>query len=229
MSVGKARQGYKLVKFLFRKHEEIPEEWEITKLGELIKEKPKYGASVSAIQYDPKKPRYVRITDLNDDGTLREGDKRSIATKDAQGVLLQEGSILFARTGATVGKTYVYKNEHGKCAFAGYLIRFIPNPEKLDIDFLFYYTHSHNYHRWLLSNYTEGVQPNVNAEQYSNMLIILPTFEEQQKITSILSNVDAQIQQTKKLFDLTQRLKKGLMQELLTRGIGHTKFKKVLC
>ena len=130
--------------------------------------------------------------------------------EDARPYLLSEGEIIFARTGATVGKTYLYKTAHGRCAFAGYLIRFIPDREKLDATFLFYYTHSYNYWRWLRSFQTEGVQPNVNAEQYSQLPVILPPVLQQQKIISILSNVDYQIQKQQEYKSRLETLKKGI-------------------
>jgi type I restriction enzyme S subunit len=227
MQVQKPRKGYKLVKSLFGKYEEIPEEWRRVRLIEVCSKKPEYGAAVSAIEKNPELPRYIRITDLNEDGSLREEEWKSISENDANDYLLNEGDIIFARTGATVGKTYLYQKKDGKCAFAGYLIRFITDKTKLNPNFLFYYTHFSNYWKWLKSIQTWGVQPNVNAEQYSKMPILLPPINEQQKIASILSNVDSLIQQTQKEIEQTQRLKKGLMQKLLTKGIGHTKFKKV--
>jgi len=223
----KPRQGYKFVKSMFGKYQEIPDDWEIIKLINLCKSKPKYGAAASALPKDDHLPRYIRITDLNDEGTLRKDQWASISEENANSYLLSEGDIVFARTGATVGKTYLYNKEDGKCAFAGYLIRFIPNEKKLNTLFLFYYTHSYHYWRWLRSIQTEGVQPNVNAEQYSHLPVTTPLITQQQKIASILSNVDSLIQQTQKIIEQTQRLKKGLMQKLLTKGIGHTKFKKI--
>ena len=176
-------------------------------------------AAVSAILKDEKLPRYIRITDLNDDGSLRNDEWVSISEKDADSYMLSEGEIVFARTGATVGKTYIYKKEDGKCAFAGYLIRFIPDKNKLNANFLFHYTHSYNYWRWLKSIQTEGVQPNVNAEQYSRMLVVKPPIEEQKKIADIISLIDNKIhvEIDKKLNQ--EILKKGLMQKLLTGKI----------
>ncbi len=204
---------------------EIPPKWILARLIDLCGKKPQYGAAISAIQKNEHLPRYIRITDLNDDGSLRQDEWMSIEEEDAKPYELKVGDILFARTGATVGKTYYYQKAHGKCAFAGYLIRFVPQQSKLDVRFLFYYTHSTNYWRWLRSIQTEGVQPNVNAEQYSNMLILVPPFEEQQKIASILSNVDELIQKVEETIKHTQILKKALMQKLLSAGIGHAKFK----
>ena len=222
----KAKQGYKFVKGLFGKYEEIPEEWKYVKLIEKCSGKPEYGAGISAIEKNLKLPRYIRITDLNNDGSLRNSEWKSISEKDSKGYILNEGDILFARTGATVGKTYLHRKNNYKYAFAGYLIRFKPDDQNLDCEFLFNLTHSKFYWSWLTSIQTWGVQPNVNAEQYSNMPILLPPLPEQQKIASILSNVDALIESTYKIIEKTERLKKGMMQKLLTKGISHTKFKK---
>ena len=219
------QKGYKKEKFLFG-FQQIPESWTIKKLIELCNEKPQYGAAVSALPKNTDLPRYIRITDLNDDGSLKANEWKSISEKVSKPYLLAEDEILFARTGATVGKTYLYNKKHGKCAFAGYLIRFKPEKNKLIPEYLFHYTHSSYYWKWLRSIQTEGVQPNVNAEQYSNMLLLCPPLQEQQKIASILSTVDELIQKTEQIIEQTQRLKKGLMQRLLTKGLGHTKFRK---
>ena len=222
----KHEKKFKKVKWLFGKEIEIPQEWNITRLIEQCIQKPKYGAGESAIEKDLKLPRYIRITDLNDDGSLRNKEWKSIKENAAKDYLLNNNDILFARTGATVGKSYLYTGEDGRCAFAGYLIRFQPDQTKLNSKFLFHYIHSIYYWKYIKSIQTWGVQPNVNAEQYSNLLILLSPIHEQQKIASILSGVDALIESTQKVIEKTKKLKKGLMQKLLTRGIGHTKFKK---
>lgn len=227
MQVSKAKKGYKLVDSGFGKEVEIPEEWDLVKLIEKCSKKPKYGANESAIKKNTKLPRYIRITDLNNDGSLREEEWKSITNEAAEDYLLEDGDILFARTGATVGKSFLYKKEFGKCAFAGYLIRFKLKQHELISKFLFQFTHSFYYWNWLKTIQTIGVQPNVNAEQYSNMPIILPPIKEQQKISSILSNVDQTLEKTNQLIQKTKLFKRGLIQKLLTKGIGHTKFKKI--
>jgi type I restriction enzyme S subunit len=194
---------------------EIPEEWVYKRLVDLCDGKPCYGAAISAIAKDENLPRYVRITDIDDNGCLKNDNWVSISLNDARPYLLNEGQILFARTGATVGKTYLYRKEDGNCAFAGYLIRFIPNKSKLNSKYLFYFTHSDPYWKWLRSTQTEGVQPNVNANQYSNMLIPTPPLKEQQKIASILSNIDNLIQKTDQVIEQTQRLKKALINHFI--------------
>ena len=145
MSLVTPRKGYKSVPWLFGKEIEIPEEWKRTKLIENCIDKPEYGANSSAIGKDLKLPRYIRITDLNYDGTLRDLEWKSISKEDAKNYILNEGDFLFARTGATVGKTFLYQKNHGQCAYAGYLIRFNVNTENLDAQFLFQLTHSKSY------------------------------------------------------------------------------------
>jgi type I restriction enzyme, S subunit len=226
MQVATPKKGYKLVKTSFGKYEEIPEEWKVEKLIDLCNEKPKYGANSSAIEHDTSLPRYVRITDILQDGSLRKDKIVSIQEDEAKKYLLKEGDIVFARSGS-IGLTYLYKKEDGRCAFAGYLIRFVPNQTKVNIKFLSHYTRSHIYWKWISSTKTTATISNVNAEQYSKMPIVLPPLPEQQQIASILSNVDDTIQKTDQIIKQTQRLKKGMMQKLLTRGIGHSKFKKV--
>ena len=197
----------------------------VEKLIDLCNERPKYGANSSAIEHNKSLPRYVRITDILQDGSLRKDKIVSIHKDEAKNYLLKEDDIVFARSGS-IGLTYLYKKEDGICAFAGYLIRFVPNQTKLNTKFLSHYTHSHLYWKWISSTKTAATISNVNAEQYSKMPIVLPPLPEQQQIASILSNVDDTIQKTDQIIKQTQRLKKAMMQKLLTRGIGHSKFKK---
>ena len=229
MNYTNTRTNKKLKKVvtLFGKEIEIPEEWQCIKLSEKCIGKAKYGANISAKAKNSKLPRYIRITDLNDDGSLRDLEWKSVLEEDVKDYLLDGDDVLFARTGATVGKTYIHQKNNGKCAFAGYLVRFKPDNKHLNSKFLFYLTHSKPYWIWLLSIQTWGVQPNVNAEQYSNMPILLPPIKEQQKIASILSRVDALIETTQECIEKTQKLKNGLLQTLLTKGINHKKFKKI--
>ena len=219
LTKGIGHTKFKKTKWLFGKEIEIPQEWNVTRLIEQCIQKPKYGAGESAIEKDLKLPRYIRITDLNDDGSLRNKEWKSIKENAAKDYLLNYNDILFARTGATVGKSYLYTGEDGRCAFAGYLIKFQPDQTKLNSKFLFHYIHSIYYWKYIKSIQTWGVQPNINAEQYSNLLILLPPIHEQQKIASILSGVDAYIQKNQKYKKKMELLKKGLMQKLLTGQI----------
>ena len=215
-----------MVNIFFKKYEEIPEEWTVEKLIDLCDEETRYGSNTSAIEHNTDLPRYIRITDILKDGLLRKDKIASINEDDAKKYLLKNGDIIFARSGS-IGLTYLYKNEDGRCAYASYLIKFVPNPTQLNPKFLFHHTHSHMYWKWISLTKTKSTISNVNAQKYSQMPIFLPPILEQQKIASILSNVDNLIQNTEKIILQSKQLKKGFLQKLFTRGINHTKFKEV--
>ena len=201
----------------FKKTEigEIPEEWEVKTLGELINQKPEYGANTPALPETEGFPRYVRITDITDNGELSNNDIKSIDPQNAEKYLLEEGDILFARSGATVGKTYLYNKMDGLCAFAGYLIRFRLNQNKLLPKFLFYFTHSPKYKNWVKSMLRAGAQPNINAQEYCSLLIPVPPINEQQEIVRNLDILAQKIKNEKKNIQVLNDIKKGLMQILL--------------
>ena len=118
----------------------IPEGWEFKKLKQCLASKPEYGSGASANPYHEGLVRYIRITDINDEGKLDESQKVGISKADAENKLLEKNDVLIARTGNTVGKSYIHKADYEETAFAGYLIRFKTNPEKLSSDFLFNFT-----------------------------------------------------------------------------------------
>lgn len=195
---------------------QIPVKWEAEKLGHLCRGGPEYGANASAIQYLEDLPRYVRITDVLENGFLTQVDKKSISRELAAGYFLEEGDFLFARSGATVGKTYLYRKSDGECAFAGYMIRFRPDRKKLSSEFLFQVTHSDFYYQWVKGMLRAGAQPNINGSEYSKFLLPTPPIDEQNKIVEILSSVDAAIEKAKSELDHLEQTKKSLMADLLT-------------
>jgi type I restriction enzyme S subunit len=168
---------------------------------------------------DKSLPRYIRITDITEDGELLTSTWQSIKREFAEPYILKEGDFLFARSGATVGKTYWYRNRDGECAFAGYMIRFKPNPMQLLPDFLFQYTHSNFYYNWVKGMLRAGAQPNINAQEYSNMPLPRPLINEQKQIADILSSIDNELQKEANHKKRLELLKKGLMQVLLTGKI----------
>ena len=208
----------------FKKTEigEIPVEWKVKNLVDLCVGKPEYGANTAAVDKSDNLPRYIRITDITEDGRLSDATWQSIEKEFAKTYLLKEGDVLFARSGATVGKTYLYREEDGECAFAGYLIRFKPDPRVLLPEFLFYFTHSSHYSGWVKGMFRAGAQPNINAREYSNMLLPKPPVEEQKQITAILTAVDGEIEKEVNHRDQLELLKKGLMQSLLTGKLRAT-------
>jgi type I restriction enzyme S subunit len=202
----------------FKKTEigEIPVEWRVCKLGELCIGQPEYGANTPAIDKTNNLPRYIRITDITDDGKLLDSTWQSIEIEPARPYILKEGDLVFARSGATVGKTHLYGEKNGDCAFAGYLIRFKPDQGQLLPQFLFHFTHSWHYYNWVKGMLRAGAQPNINAKEYSNMRVPKPSIKEQKQIIEILNAVDNEIEKELNHKKQLETLKKGLMQVLLT-------------
>jgi type I restriction enzyme S subunit len=207
------RPGYKQTKVGW-----IPEEWMVKTLSKLCSVKGEYGASEPSVEFSEELPQYIRITDITDNGTLDPEVKCSVELPDEEieKYKIKKGDIFFARSGATVGKTYTHLNNKNNLVFAGYLIRFHPKAESLNPIFLHNFTHSSNYWRWVNSVIHVGAQPNINAKEYGSLFVPVPPLNEQNKIAEILSTWDRAIEQTQKLIDAKQRLKKGLMQQLLT-------------
>ena len=145
----------------------VPACWEVVRLGEVC-ERPEYGAGAPARPFDPALPRYVRITDITDDGRLRPDDARSADPSEVDGYELAPGDLVFARSGATVGKTYLHRQSDGPCVFAGYLIRFRALSDAALPEFLELWTRSDFYRRWVASMLRAGAQPNINASEYSS-------------------------------------------------------------
>jgi type I restriction enzyme S subunit len=193
----------------------LPEGWETERLGNLTEDSA-YGVNASAEEFDPEKPRYLRITDIADDGHLKQDDPKSISWDVSEGYELEPGDIVFARTGATVGKTLLYQEDHPESAYAGYLIRFQLDQTRILPKFVFYFTQTNNYDRWVSRITRQGAQENINTGEYCSILLPLPPIAEQQKIVSILETVDQNIEQERKTKKSFQELKRGLMQDLLT-------------
>lgn len=196
----------------------IPKDWDCIELGRACINGGKYGAAAPSIDYSPELPRYIRITDITDNGCLSSTDIKSIRNEDAKDYLLEEGDFLFARTGATVGKTYLH-NKTGNFAFAGYLIRFVPNPELLLGSYLSNFTQSEKYWTWVRSTIHTGAQPNINAQEYSRLFIPLPSIDEQWAIIQILSTWDRVIERVQRLIEAMQRQKDRLVAQLLSGKI----------
>ena len=190
-----------------------PPDWRVVKLGD-VSEPPQYGASAPALPFDSRLPRYVRITDITDDGRLRKTDPRSADPSQVKGYELRAGDLLFARSGS-VGRTYLYREQDGPCVFAGYLIRFRPNPNVALPRFVEIFTHSAYYGRWVASMLRVGAQPNINAAEYSSLPIPLPPLSEQRAIVTTLDAVDASLECTERELSKLRSLKVSISDALL--------------
>ena len=164
------------------------------KLSQIVQSKPQYGAGFSSKEYDGK-TRYIRITDINDDGSLN--DEKVSANGYSDHYLLKDNDFLIARSGNTVGKTYLYKKEDGQSIYAGYLIKFELNTKKVVPEYLLYYTKSLTYKNWINGNMRVAAQPNINSQQYMDSPVILPPIDVQYAIVEHITKQKLKIKQLK--------------------------------
>lgn len=199
---------------------EIPAEWETRRLKYTLSFPLQYGANASGISYDKDLPRYIRITDIDDSGMLKSENKQSLSESDAFGYILDDGDILLARSGATVGKSFLYKKKMGKAAFAGYLIRAKIENKILNNYFFYYITQSHLYNEWKNSIFIQATIQNIGAEKYANFVLPLPPLPEQQRIAAYLdekcARIDALLAEKDELLDKLAEYKKSLIFECVT-------------
>ncbi|MEQ9297619.1 MAG: restriction endonuclease subunit S [Cyclobacteriaceae bacterium] len=194
----------------------IPEDWELRELKYLLKSKPSYGINAPAVDYKDHLPQYLRITDISDEGSYLKNGKVSVKHSDSNNFKLEEGDLVFARTGASVGKTYLYDSKDGELVYAGFLIKVSPDPEKLNTKLLFAFTRTQPYWNWVKVMSMRSGQPGINGNEYGSLKIPLPpTTEEQQAIATALSDVDTLISNLDKLIAKKKAIKQGAMQRLL--------------
>ena len=163
--------------------------WVLSTIDNISTDKLSYGSGASAVEYDGL-TRYVRITDINDLGDLNE-DIKSPSEIDEK-YLLREGDILFARSGATVGKTYCHREKNGRCIYAGYLIKMRPDKSKVMPKYVFYYTKSEYYKAFIKNAQNAVAQPNINAKQYGGLVVPIPPLPLQQAFAEKVEAIEQQ-------------------------------------
>ena len=202
---------------------EIPAHWQVKRLKHLLRAPLQYGANEPSNHIDPDSPRYIRITDIREDGTLWDDTFRSIPQETAKPYLLAEGDLLFARSGATVGKTFKYHPNWGKAAYAGYLIRARLDEVLTDADYLEYFTHSQAYKDWILGTLIQSTIQNVSAERYASLAVPLPSLGEQQAISKHLDSetakIDALVKKVCEAIDRLTELRTALISAAVTGRI----------
>jgi len=187
-------------------------------LGELCIDKPQYGANAKAItRTSPCQPRYIRITDIDTNGQLIENGVTADIS-DPSGYMLRKGDLLIARSGNTVGKSYLRPIDAEPSLFAGYLIRFRLATKRINPRYAFFYTKSERYNAWLDSKRRVAGQPNINGTEYASLEIPLPPLPEQHRIVEILDQADALRQQRRQADALSQRILPALFQEMFGRS-----------
>ncbi|WP_297552429.1 restriction endonuclease subunit S [Thermococcus sp.] len=196
---------------------EIPEHWGILRLGDIGELQ--YGYTSSAISINTG-VKFLRITDINEDYRINWEDVPYcyISDREYPKYALRIGDIVFARIGATAGKTGFIK-ENIKAVFASYLIRFRTKSSKILSEFLFYYTHSERYWRFIKKEREDKLKKGINASILSNLPVPIPPLEEQRKIANILLTVDKKIELAQQKRKALEELFSTLRHKLMTGQI----------
>ena len=175
------------------------EEYKTYTLDEISKGKGSYGIAASAVPFDSSLYTYLRITDINDDGSLNKSGLTSVDENNASNYLLKPNDIVFARTGNSTGRSYFYDGSDGELVYAGFLIKFSLDESKVNPRIMKYYTHSKPYYDWVRSFDTGGTRGNINAKTYGNMPITLPSRPTQDRIVEILKSLDDKIEVNRRI------------------------------
>ena len=199
---------------------DVPAHWDVKRLKFMLSEKLKYGANESAESDDPEQPRYIRITDIDEQGNLKDDTFKSLEFEKAKDYLLNVNDILLARSGATVGKSYLYKeNLKNFACYAGYLIRARLEQKKFNANFVNYYFQSTSYWDWIKSVNIQATIQNVSAEKYNDFLLSIPDLQEQNSITDYLDQENAKIERLCETVNQTIGRLKEYRTVLITQAV----------
>lgn len=234
MQVQKVKPGYKILKlnkFSSIIASEYPSAWNFLSLGDtssgifstgIGKDKEAYGEGCL----------FVTVVDIFRDFTInpKKLDRVTLTEDEIENHQLLKDDLVIDRSSnvyGTAGYPSYFAGYDEPVVCSGFTYRYRPKKETWDSKFLTYQLMSYPIRKLVTSISTKSANVNVNQKSYKKIKIPCPTLKQQQKIVSILSNIDSLINQTQKIIKQTQKLKKGLMQKYLTKGIGHKKFKKM--
>lgn len=198
---------------------DIPSHWTCGKFKYLLKSPLKYGANESGLLYDSSKPRYIRITDILEGNKLTDNQRQSLDEDIAKEYILKIGDLLFARSGATAGKTYLVNKETPRSAFAGYLIK--GEVEDLSMaKYVYYYSLSKAYEEWKNSVVIQATIQNIGADKYANIFLPIPNKDELVGIVGYLSkkieSIELILEDKNLLLIELESYKKSIIYEYVT-------------
>jgi type I restriction enzyme S subunit len=170
---------------------DMPQGWTVMRLRHLIKGPLTYGANAAAEFVNRDWPRYIRITDFRSNGSLRPDTFRSLPPDVASNYLVDPGDILFARSGATVGKAFIVTQETGNACHAGYLIRARPLPSLILPEYLYEFTQSRAFFSWKELSLNTATIENIGADKYANLVLPVPPLGVQRSILESIRTVQA--------------------------------------
>ena len=189
------------------------------KLNDLsIGGKGSYGIAASAVERKANFPTYLRITDIFDDGTLNLSELKSVDAPNSDKYILRPNDIVFARTGGSTGRNYFYDGSDGAFVYAGFLIKFSIDPEKVNPKYVKYYCRSKRYNDWVQSFNAGSTRGNINAQTFGNMEIPLPDRKQQDYLVSILEPIDEKIKINKQINDNLQQQAFSVFDNLIANA-----------
>jgi type I restriction enzyme S subunit len=181
--------------------------WKEVKLKDITTDgKGHYGINASAVEYNDKLPTYLRITDITDDCRINKDGLKSVDEENADDYFLEKNDIVFARTGNSTGRAYLYKPEDGDFVYAGFLIKFNLDESKVNPKFIELYTMTEKYKNWVNAFATGSTRKNINATMYGNMKLNLPPRELQDFIVNTISPISSKIKVNNKLSNNLEKI-----------------------
>ncbi|MBE6262877.1 MAG: hypothetical protein E7104_02755 [Prevotella sp.] len=203
---------------------EIPGHWICTSLGRVLSEKLQYGASESGdLECTNDSMRYIRITDITIDGKLKPDGCKFLSSEIGKNYPVRKGDVLLARSGATVGKAFIYNEDDDAC-YAGYLIKASVQQEKVLPQFFFYFTQTSQYDEWKNRIFIQATIQNISAEKYARMSLCIPPLSEQHSIVSYLDDkcakIDKMLEGKQKQIELLAEMKQRIIADAVTRGLN---------
>lgn len=201
---------------------DIPDHWEVRRLKHCSSLPPAYGANEPAEKYADEGVRFLRTSDIDEFGHLIQRGAVYLPFDAVSGYLLEPGDLLLSRSG-TVGRCFVYQgNSDGRCAFAGYLVRFRLTARLLP-SFAFYFTKSGSFKQWLATSAIESTIGNVNGQRFANLPLCVPPHSEQVAVVAFLdretAKIDALIAKKQRLIELLEEKRAALISHAVTKGL----------
>lgn len=198
---------------------------QIVPLAELtVDGKGSYGIGASAVPFSKDLYTYLRITDINDDGTLNLQDLKSVDNEKAKDYILKPNDIVFARTGASTGRNYFYDGTDGVFVYAGFLIKFSIDSNKVNPKYIKYYCQSKKYKDWIKSFNTGSTRGNINAQTFGKMPIPLIDRTKQDALVTILSGIDDKIKLNNAINKNLEQQAKALFSNYYEQAIEEIRF-----
>ena len=203
---------------------EFSGEWKKCKFGDIATGFD-YGMNAAAKPFDGEN-KYIRITDIDEaSSTYNDKDIVSPDGRLTDNYVVNDRDILLVRTGASTGKSYLYRKSDGKLYYAGFLIR--ANITEHNPYFVFSQLHTHRYWRWVSIMSARSGQPGINSQEYSSFPIFTTSLHEENKISTLLSLLNERIVTQNKIIEKLQSLIKGIAQHCIKESTSGNTYVKL--